>query len=266
MVERRVSKEVIGVGNVLALLFAAAIYFLFEKIGKEKLWEVVVRSTKSESEAFILNKLIVYTFYFILTLAVLAALGVPIQNLLVAGGILTLAISFAAQTVISNAISGFFLMLERPLRIGDFVELKNNNISGTVRSIGLFSTLISLPSGEMARIPNSTFFNDIIINKSGTVARRLEVEVGVSYDDALKALKIFREFFSNYENVLRYPEPEIYIKDFGDYAVIIRINVWVPTKKWYEIYKKIREDILKVCNENDINIPYPIYVVELQRP
>ena len=257
-------RVVVALVALLGATIILVIYFLVKKFGESKIWELVLRSVKSESEAFLINKAILYSIYALLALAFLAVLGVPIQNLLVAGGILTLAISFAAQTVISNAISGLFLMVERPLKIGDFVELKNSGISGRVKSISLFSTLLLTPNGEMARIPNATFFNDIIINKTSTVARRLEVKVGVSYDDALRALEVFKEYFTNHPDILQVPEPEIFIEDFGEYYVTIRMNLWVPTKKWYEMYKRVREDILKVCKENKIEIPYPIYVVDLK--
>lgn len=250
--------------DVLSIVVLLSIYLIIRKVGEDKLSELLVRSLGDENLAFMGVRIITYLIYALLIMAFLSAIGVPIQNLLMAGGILTLAISFAAQTVISNAISGLFLMIERPLKIGDFVELKNSGISGKVQSFNIFSTMLLTIDGELARIPNSTFFNDIIINKTGTVARRLQVRVGVSYSDALKALDVFRSYFSKHPDVLQVPEPEIFIEDFGDFYVLIRLNLWVPTKKWYDMYKSIREEIFKVCQKYNIEIPFPIHVVYLK--
>jgi len=249
---------------LIEVAIVVLIYILLKKFGEGRIWEFILKNVKNESEAFLINKVVMYMIYALLFLAILGVLGVPVQNLLVAGGILTLAISFAAQTVISNAISGFFLMMERPLKIGDFVELKSSGISGRVKSISMFSTTLLTPTGELARVPNSTFFNDVIINKTSTVARRLDVRVGISYENALRALEVFRDYFTKHPEVLQVPEPEIFIEEFKDYYVVVRLNLWVPTKKWYEMYKTIHEEILKVCEKYNIKIPYPIMEVRLK--
>ncbi len=247
--------------NVVGLAVAIAGIVVLKALGENTLRSTILKYLGSEESSEVLVKLTLYGLYSLFGLVFLSSLGISVQSLLMTGGLVTLAISFAAQTVISNGISGLLLMIERPVKIGDYVEVKNANVRGTVISISLFSTALRLDNGEVARIPNSTFFSDIIINKSKTLARRIEVELTVGYDDVDKAIEVLKKYAERDPDILAEPRPEIYVLNYEDYGVNIRINVWVPRQKWYEVFKRIRRDILSELKKASISLPYPTYVI-----
>ncbi len=229
----------------------------------KKVVELLAKYLASEDVLFMAQWMSAAIMYLLGVILILTGFGISISSLLVAGGFITLAVSFAAQTTISNAISGIFLIIEKPVKIGDNVVLKDSEISGVVKSISILSTTIRLWNGEMARVPNSKFFESVIINQSGPIIRRLEVEVQVPYDleKAKKAIEALKLMLDKEKYILKVPEPEVFIKDFADSGIVIRINAWVPTRKWYEVYKQIREKIYSKLVDEGIDIPYTTIVV-----
>ncbi|UXD21240.1 mechnosensitive channel protein MscS [Ignicoccus pacificus DSM 13166] len=245
------------------LVIGIAIIVLTRTYLHKKVVEVLARYVTSEDVMFMVQWVSAAVLYLIGFALILTAFGISISSLLVAGGFITLAISFAAQTTISNAISGIFLLMEKPVKIGDLVIIKDSGVGGVVKSISILSTTVRLWNGELARIPNSKFFESVIINQSGPLVRRLEVEVGVPYDlDKVKrAVEALKRFLDKEKYILKVPEPEVFVKDFGDSAIIIRINAWVPTKKWYEVYKEIRMKIYEKLVSEGVDIPYTTITV-----
>ena len=246
-----------------ALILALLGIILLKLFGEDSLRTIVLRYVTSEESAEILARLILYALYSILGLIFLSSLGISLQSLLMTGGLLTLAISFAAQTVISNGISGLLLMIERPVKIGDYVEVKGTGVVGTVVTISLFSTALKMDNGEIARIPNSTFFSNVIVNKTRTLARRVEVEVPVRYEDVEKAIEIIKKYAMKDPDILAEPPPEIFVSEYGEYAAIIRLNAWVSRDKWYEVFKRIKKDILTELEKASLSIPYPLMNVKI---
>jgi len=249
--------------SVLDVLIGLAIIVASKKYLQRSIIEILAKYIPNEDVMFMAQWVVMGIVYTIGALLVLTGLGISINNLLVAGGIITLAISFAAQTTISNAISGIFLILEKPVRIGDYVYIKDSGVSGVVKSISIFSTTVRLWSGEMARVPNSSFFGSVIVNQSIPTVRRLEIELGLPYDlnKLENGIEAIIKTIRKEKYILRVPEPEVFIKDFGQSYVTVRVNAWVPTKKWYEVYKEIRFKLYKALKESGIDIPYTTIVV-----
>ncbi|ALU11874.1 small mechanosensitive ion channel protein MscS [Ignicoccus islandicus DSM 13165] len=245
----------------IALIVSTKIYL------SKKILEILAKYSPSEDLTYMGQWISTLFLYLFGALMVVKGFGFSISDLLVAGGFITLAISFAAQTVISNAISGIFLVMEKPIRIGDFVYLKEAGISGAVKSISILSTTIRLWNGELARVPNSKFFEDVIVNQSMPIVRRLEVKVGVPYDlEKVKtAIDVIKRAMNNSKYVLKVPEPEVFVEEFGDSAVIIRVNAWVPSKKWYECYKQVRYTIYEELVKAGVEVPFTTITVIIDR-
>ncbi len=247
--------------NALGIGVAIVGFVLLKVFGENTLRSMILRHVQNEESAEVLVRITLYTLYTLFALVLLSSLGVSVQSLLMTGGLVTLAISFAAQTIVSNGISGLFLMIERPVKIGDYVEVKNANVRGTVVSISLFSTALRLDNGELARIPNSTFFSDIIVNKSKALARRIEIDITVDYNDVNKAIEVLRRYAERDPEILAEPRPEIFVLNYADYGVTLRMNVWVVRQKWYEVFKRIKGNILEELNKASISLPYPTYII-----
>jgi len=198
-------------------------------------------------------------FYGIIAAGVTAALsplGIDLTGLLVAGGVMGIVVGFAAQTVVANALSGIFLHIDRPLKLGDPVQVEN--ISGHVIDISIFSTKIKTWDGNIVRIPNDKLFSALITNYTASVARRIEFKIGISYSsDIGKAKEAILRVFNDHPLVLINPPPEVFVDDFGDSAIVLAARCWVPAPLWLRIRKELLELIKKSFDEAGVEIPFP---------
>ena len=216
--------------------------FLKEKVNKETL-EIILK--------------IVYYFIIIGSiLVILPMLGIKLSGLLVAGGIVGIAIGFASQNIIANLLSGVFLMIERPISIGDTVNI--DQITGIVEDIQIMSTTLRTFDGIYVRIPNEKVFRENITNYVTNKARRFEYIVGISYhDDADKAIKIIKEIINEAALALVYPKPQVFVNNLGDSSVNIIVRIWAPATEWYELKTELLWVIKQTLEKNDIEIAFP---------
>ncbi|MDO9517909.1 MAG: mechanosensitive ion channel family protein [Methanosarcinaceae archaeon] len=205
----------------------------------------------------IIIKIVQYSFIiFVLLIFVLPILGVQPSSLLVAGSIAGLVIGFASQSIVSNLISGLFLMIERPIKVGDNVNI--NGILGIVEDISIISTIIRNYDGLYIRIPNEAVFTNTITNYVANVARRFEYVVGIRYsDDADKAIGIIKELIEAHPFALKSPVPQAFVDNLGDNSVNIIVRIWSPSTEWYGVKMELLWEIKKILGENGIEIAFP---------
>ncbi|AIF83399.1 small-conductance mechanosensitive channel [Candidatus Nitrososphaera evergladensis SR1] len=206
-------------------------------------------------------------YYGIIAIALLSALGVSgldLSGLFLAGGFAGIVIGFATQSLFSNLISGIFLHIDKPMKIGDPVLItgKLPDVTGVVVEITALSSRLRMFDGTLVRLPNSDVFLSEIRNLSTVVARRIEFVVGVSYDsDTQKVMEIIRQSLKNTPLVLVEPEPDVYVNDLGASAVNINVWCWVPFVVWFDMKKQLVEQIKRELDSKGIEIPFPQQVV-----
>jgi len=202
-------------------------------------------------------------YYGIISLGIIIALstiGFSLSGLLVAGGILGIVIGFASQTVVSNLISGLFLIIEKPIKIGDGVDI--DGVAGIVEDVRILSTTIRTYAGIYVRIPNDKVFSSNIQNYVVHGARRFEYSVGIRYrDDADKALEIIKGLLETHPLILREPASAVFVYKLGDSSVDIKVKIWAPSTHWYSVYTEMLWKIKLALEENGIQIPFPQRVV-----
>lgn len=204
----------------------------------------------------IITKVIYYGIVIVAVLAVLPALGVNPSGLLVAGGIVGIVIGIASQSVIGNLIAGLFLMIERPMKIGQAVNIAGT--AGVIEDIRIISTTLRTFDGLYVRIPNEKVFTSDITNYVEHVARRLEYIVGIRYsDDADKAIGIIQKLHEEHPLTLTSPTPDIFVDNLGDNAVNIIVRLWVPSTEWYGVKKELLWKIKKALEDEGIEIAFP---------
>jgi small-conductance mechanosensitive channel len=220
--------------------------FLKEKVAKEHL-EIIA-------------KVVSYSIIVIAVLMVLPMLGVKLSGLLVAGGIVGLAIGFASQSIIGNLISGLFLMVERPIKIGNGVDI--DGIVGIVEDIRIMSTTLRMYDGLYVRVPNQRVFTSRITNFSANVARRFQYLVGIRYsDDADKASSIIKSLIDKHPLALKNPEPQVFVDNLGDNAVNLIVRIWSPATEWYGVKMELLWRIKQALEKEGIEIAFPQQVV-----
>jgi small-conductance mechanosensitive channel len=201
-------------------------------------------------------KVIYYTIIVIALLLVLRLLGIELSGLLVAGGIVGIVIGFASQSIVGNLVSGFFLMVERPIKIGDQVNI--DGTSGFVEDIHTVSTIIRTYEGLYVRIPNEKVFTNKITNYVANTARRFEYVVGIRYtDDADEAIEIINDLIEEHAIALKDPSPTVFVDNLGDNAVNIIVRIWAPPSEWYDLKMEMLWKIKKGLEENGIEIAFP---------
>ncbi|HZD42710.1 MAG TPA: mechanosensitive ion channel family protein, partial [Methanomicrobiales archaeon] len=195
-----------------------------------------------KSELDVLLRVIYYSIIFLAVIFALPALDINLSGLLVAGGFAGLIIGFASQSVVSNVVSGLFLIVERPISIGD--EIQIGTVQGTVEDIRFLSTVVRKYDGVYARVPNEQVFTSDIINFVANPARRIEYVVGISYSSDIEtALRVINQLLDEYPLVLKRPLPDVYVDSLGDSSVNIKVRFWAPAMEWYDVQKEMLKEI-----------------------
>ena len=190
-----------------------------------------------------------------------------VLSLVTALGIGSLAIGMAAKDTLANMISGFTLMLDRPFRIGDRIQL-TTGLWGDVMDIGLRSTKIKTPDHTYLIIPNSDLCNSTVVNLAFPDTRgKGRINVGVGYgSDVEKVKRILVETALEVPDVLKEPCPEAFFTAFGDFSLNMSLFFWVNDySQVFAVTDKVNSRLIIRLQENGIVIPYPIRTVQLEK-
>lgn len=208
-------------------------------------------------------------YYGIIAIAILSAIGnsgVDLSGVLLAGGIAGIVIGFATQSLFSNVISGIFLQVDKPMKVGDPVMLtgKLPDVAGIFLGTTPLSTRLRLFDGTYVRLPNTEAFSSEIRNFSGAAARRVELAIGIAYhEDMAKAISVIKKTLAEIPLVLVEPEPTIYVDTLGDSSVNLNVWCWVPFAHWFPMKTELVQKIKEALDDKGIEIPFPQRVIHL---
>jgi small-conductance mechanosensitive channel len=189
----------------------------------------------------------------------LTVAGIPLSIFTVIGGALAIGIGFGSQNIVNNFISGLILMAEKPIKIGDIVEV--GSTSGTVIEIGVRATSIKTVENKIWIIPNAKFLEEAVLNwTNNDQIVRTEVVVGVAYgSDTELVSKISLEVMQGLWFVEKSPKPRVVFDEFGDHALIFKLMFWADNAK-IESYQECRSDLRfkidKAFREHKIEISF----------
>ncbi len=202
------------------------------------------------------KNIVFYVLVFTTIIASLEVFEIDLTGILAAAGILGIVIGFAAQTSVSNIISGFFLIADKPFEIGEAIEIDGQ--AGYVLDISLLSTRIRTFDNRYLRFPNSTVANARIVNLSRYEIRRLDIPVGIAYKENIqKAVEKIDSVLKRNENILMEPEPMMIITKFGESSIDIEVRVWIQRNKLFDIRSELIMGIKAAFDEAGIEIPFP---------
>lgn len=203
----------------------------------------------------ILNRIVKYAFYIITIIYVLGLFGIKLSAIWGAAGIAGVAIGFAAQTSVSNLISGLFVITEGALKIGDTIVV--DGVTGVVDAINLLSVKVHTFDNQMVRIPNSTIINTNLTNNSYHSVRRLTFSVSVSYDTNMEtALEVLSKAPTLCSTVIADPAPAVWFDGFGESSINMTVAVWFEPANFLKTKNDMFVAIKKVLDEANIEIPY----------
>jgi len=211
-----------------------------------------------------LSSLAKYLVLVFTVIAVLNQFGVQTASLIAVLGAAGLAIGLAMQGTLSNIAAGVMLLIFRPFKIGDYVEVSGQ--SGTVDSINLFVTELTTPDKVQIIVPNNNIWGQSVVNYSYHATRRLDLQVGIGYsDDVDKAISVVREVLDGDARTLADPEPMIVVGGLGASSVDLTIRVWVKADDYWPMKFDLTKQLKQTFDARGIGIPFPQMDVHLHQ-
>jgi len=212
-------------------------------------------------ETFICN-LIKTVLMVVVIIAAIGAIGVQTTSFIAIFGAAGLAVGLALQGSLSNFASGVLIVLFRPYQVGDWIEAAG--ISGSVEEVQILTTILKTGDNKQIIVPNSQVMNSIITNYSANETRRVDMVVGVSYDDDIdKVRKTLEELVAAEERILPEPTPTIAVSELADSSVNFIVRPWVKTADYWGVMFDLTEAIKKRFDNDGISFPFPQQDVHL---
>jgi len=209
-----------------------------------------------------LSSLVNMTLLVIVVLTAVGALGVPTTNFLAILGAAGLAIGLALKDSLSNFSSGVMLVFFRPFKQGDFVEA--GGVAGSVDTIRIFNTIIKTGDNRVVTVPNSIIYGGTITNYSAEATRRIDLVIGVGYDDNVaQARDVIMGVLQSEERILKDPAPVVMLLELADSSVNFAVRPWVNSGDYWVVRADVLEGVKKALEDAGLSIPYPQHDVHL---
>ena len=198
-------------------------------------------------------------YYVVLTLVVVSVLnlfGIQTTSMIALLGAAGLAVGLALQGTLSNFAAGAMLLLFRPFRPGDYVEV--GGVSGSVAEVGIFTTVLDTPDNVRVTIPNSSVYGQTIKNYSANENRRVDLVMGISYsDDIGRAIDAISRVVRSDKRVLSDPEPQIAVAELGDSSVNIVVRPWCRGTDYWNLRFDLTRELKQQLEAAGCSIPFP---------
>lgn len=243
----------------LKVIAALAIFFIGRIVanGIRRLVQRMMRKAKVDQtlRRFVGNLTYIALLVFVV-IAALSQLGIQTTSFIAILGAAGLAIGLALQGSLANFAAGFLMIVFRPIRVGDYIE--GAGVSGTVEEIQIFTTTMVTPDNKTVIIPNANLTGDNIVNWTLKGTRRVDLVMGIGYDDDIdKAKQIMGEVLDQESRILKDPAPQIAMVELADSSVNFVVRPWVNASDYWGVYMAVTENIKKAFDANGISIPYP---------
>ena len=261
--------------TIWTLLSAAAILFLVayltSKLNRLIIYNLMSRSNIQIGVRVAVASLIRYVILGIAFIVVLQIVGIDVTSLALLFGALGVGIGFGLQNITNNFVSGLIILLERPIKVGDRIDM--GGVSGDVINISMRATTIRTNDNISMIVPNSDFITSTVINWSHTDRNvRFNFPVSVSYrEDPERVRLLLLEVARENKGVLVSPPPDVLFKEYADSAIVLNLRVWtrdysdrpgvLKSQLYYAIFQKFREQ--------GVEIPYPqrdVHIKEVPPP
>ena len=248
--------------DVIVALLIFYIGRLIVKLVVRGLRKVMQRQEVDKTlETFVCN-LVRIALMVVVIIAAIGALGIQTTSFIAIFGAAGLAVGLALQGSLSNFAAGVLIVLFRPYRVGDYIEAAG--VAGSVEGVQILTTILKTPDNKKIIVPNSQVMDSIITNYSANDTRRVDLTIGVSYDDDLdKVHATLRELVDADERILKDPECLIAVSALADSSVNFFVRPWVKSGDYWGVYFDLTEAIKKRFDDEGISFPFPQQDVHL---
>ena len=244
--------------KVVAALAILIIGFMIAKKITQIAKKVMQKSPNvDETLANFLSSIVGYALKALVLITAIGTLGVEATSFVAILGAATLAIGLALQGTLGNVAAGVMLMLFRPYKLGDYVEVSGNE--GVVDDINIFTTNLATVDNTKIIIANGEAWGSTIKNFTSLGLRRVDVDYGIHYDDDIdKAIKVINDVAAAHPNVLSEPHgPWAKVVTLNESSVDIQSRVWCHPDHYWDVMFDLKKSIKEAFDKNNITIPYP---------
>jgi small conductance mechanosensitive channel len=233
---------------VVGLFLAHWLVKLFERYEKKLKIDPTLKS--------FLRNLLRILLYVLVILTAAGTMGIPLTSIMTLLASAGVAVSLAMQGVLTNLIGGFILLLFKPIKVGEYVRIGENE--GTVKAIGAFYTEMATFDNRHINLPNGTLTNTAIINYTREGSRRLDLTFSVSYDSSMdQVYEVLNQVVSQEEALLPDPAPAVVLNKCADSSLDFQIRVWVKTDDYWPVNFRLLDNGKRALDKAGISIPYP---------
>ena len=256
----KLGESEISLGNILYFIFAFILLSYLSKRFKNFLVDKVLAKANFERGARTSIGVIArFIFVFIGAIFIIQTAGIDMSSLSLLAGALGVGIGFGLQNITDNFISGIIILFEKPIKVGDRIDV--GDIEGDVINISVRATTILTNDNISVIVPNSEFISSRVINWSHNDRNiRFNIPVGVSYnEDPAEVKKILLQVADENEHILKTPEPYVFFDEFGDSSLNFSLAIWTATHtdKPRRLKTELYFDIFAKFKDQGIEIPFP---------
>jgi len=198
-------------------------------------------------------------YFGLLAFVIIAALdrvGIKLTAAIAVLGAAALAVAFALQGSLSNFAAGILMVIFKPFKIGDFVTV--GGVQGTVQEIQVLNTVLNSPDNVRIIVPNSQVTGGTISNFTANVTRRIDLTIGVSYDDDIKKAKqVIEGVLAADARILKTPAPTVAVSELADSSVNFVVRPWVKSADYWDVYFDTTAKLKTALESNGLTIPFP---------
>ena len=255
-----ISVKIWDIGQFILILFVLSLFF---RVVNSIVKKITVKKCSLQIQD-VINKIIRYAGFTVMVLTAFHRLGIDISAILGAAGIAGVAIGFAAQTSISNIISGVFVITERAFKINDTIEV--NGTIGTVQAINLLSVILKTFDSQYVRIPNETIIKANLINYSQFPYRRVKTELSVAYGtDLRRTEQILLTVAKNNAFTLDDPAPSILWTSFSSSSIDFTLMTWTKIEDFGNLRNSLFIEIDEKLKQENIIVPFQQLDIHIKR-
>ncbi len=236
--------------------------WIIKKILKQTNKVMEKRGYEKSLQKFLVN-LLSWSLKVLLIVTLLGVLGVETTSFAAILASAGLAVGLALQGSLANFAGGVLIMIFKPFKIGDLIEAQGE--LGVVKEIEIFTTKLNSPENKEIIIPNGTLSNGNITNYTSEGTLRVNLTIGVGYDEDIKKAKaVLLKVLTDNPKVLKEPAPSVNVSELADSSVNFAVRPWSTTADYWDVYFTTLENCKLALDEAGIEIPYP-HSVEIQK-
>ena len=243
----------------LKVIFALLVFFIGKRIARFVTNLAIKLMKKNDIDVELIgfmDSLIYWLLFALVCVAALGQLGVQTASFIAIIGAAGLAVGLALQGSLSNFAAGVLIIILRPFRVGEFVEVAGE--AGSIENIKIFTTELRTGDNKCVIIPNSRVLDSNIVNYSSTGTRRIDMVFGIGYGDNIDhAYDVIKGVISADDRILKDKEATIAVAELADSSVNFIVRPWVNTADYWAVRHAVTEQIKKRFDEESISIPFP---------